>query len=543
VSVSPTPLPLEQLIEGRYQLVEVIGEGGMSVVYRAWDTRLGVERAIKILNTEPATHPGTRERFFNEGRTMARLRHPHIVTIHDVIQENGRICIIMELVRGGTAWQLVEREGPRSEAQAIVLIIPVIEAVAAAHAAGIVHRDIKPQNILLDLAGQPQLSDFGIAHVEGQGDMTGHTRTGAVLGTWGFMSPEQRTDASRVDRRSDQYGIGATLWALVKGRNPTDLFASDLEPEILAGFSPPMAELIRRATRYRPSERFEDLAAMAELAKTALGEVSTQAIPRPATTRKPRVAEESGTLHDYLEEAPKTVPDPTPPRLPAQNLSRSTRSEPRVWHRGWGPAIFALVAIGFLTVAPSFQMMSRWSNPEGRSLGGPDRSTSQTELPPLDPNVPPPPSPEGPPSPTEPFPMPANPPEPSSGEIAGETHPLAVDSVPEPPPESPTPTRTPPKPAPVPVNPPEPEPEPIESVVLMPPEPGRVSAKGDHQDLFLRDAEGNQFEPGAVPPGRYIVYASFDPDSSPEPAGQVDITENSRMVLRCDKVFRKCSPR
>ena len=198
---------------GRYRLLEVLGEGGMAVVYRGVDTRLEVERAVKLLLPQMAARPRIRARFDAEARTMARLTHPHIVAIQDVDAEDERVFLVMELLRGGNLWGWVERYGPMPPRLAVEATLPVLDALAFAHQAGVVHRDVKPQNVLLTSEGLPKLTDFGIARIESEDS---RTRTAAVMGTWTYMPPEQRKSAKDTDLRADLYAVGAMLWALVR---------------------------------------------------------------------------------------------------------------------------------------------------------------------------------------------------------------------------------------------------------------------------------------------------------------------------------------
>ena len=244
---------------GRYRLVQVLGEGGMALVYRGWDSRLQVERAVKVLLPAMAARPRIRARFDAEARTMARLNHPHIVAVQDVDAEEERVFLVMELLRGGTLWDWVERHGPMPARLAADAMLPVLDALGFAHTAGVVHRDVKPQNVLLSQEGVPKLTDFGIARIAAEGAMT---RTAAVMGTWTYMPPEQRNSAKDTDARSDIYAMGAMLHALVTGQDPPDLFAADLDASLLAGLPAPVAEIVRTATRYRREERYADALAM-----------------------------------------------------------------------------------------------------------------------------------------------------------------------------------------------------------------------------------------------------------------------------------------
>ena len=264
------PENLASLDNGRYQLQEILGQGGMAVVYKAWDSRLRVERAIKILSPQVARRASLRKRFENEARTMARLAHPNIVSVTDVIQESDRFFMVMELVTGGTLWDWVTTHGRMPSRLALEHLVPVLDAMGAAHAAGVIHRDIKPQNIMLTAEGQPKVTDFGIAHVQDLLNTSSLTRTGSVMGTWGYMAPEQRQSARDVDGRSDVYALGATLYAVVTADLPVDLFAAAQDEDVLGRVPEELHLLVRKATRYRADDRYQDVHEMAAACATIL---------------------------------------------------------------------------------------------------------------------------------------------------------------------------------------------------------------------------------------------------------------------------------
>lgn len=225
----------------------------MAEVYRAYDQALGRWRAIKILLPEYVKRPRLRARFEIEAKAMALLEHPNIVRVYDVGVVGDAPFIVMELCPGGSleAWLL--DQGPFTPQLATDCMVQVCEGISAAHAAGVVHRDIKTQNVLVGTDGVCKVTDFGIAQTE----MTDFTNTGASMGTLGFMAPEQRSDAKKVDIRSDVYSIGATLYHLVTGRLPTHLFAADQDDEILAGVPESLLALIKKATEYKRELRHQ----------------------------------------------------------------------------------------------------------------------------------------------------------------------------------------------------------------------------------------------------------------------------------------------
>lgn len=265
------------LSEGRYRLVEILGIGGMATVYRGFDERLQVARAIKILSPELSHRTKVRARFEAEARTMAAINHPHIVQVFDVGVDGDRSYIVMELVEGGSLVDYVAAHGAMAPRTAVDITIDVLSALDKSHECGIIHRDIKPHNILLTKLGQVRVTDFGIARLR-QDDEDALTRTGAVMGTWGFMAPEQRVNAKGVDETADIYAVGATLFGLIKNQTPMDLFAADLDPTLLGGIAEPAAALIRQACRYKREERFPSANAMITAAMEA-----REALPEPTS--------------------------------------------------------------------------------------------------------------------------------------------------------------------------------------------------------------------------------------------------------------------
>ena len=239
--------------DGRYRLVEQLGRGGMATVWRAYDTRLQVERAIKVLQQHLSKgSPQARSRMEREARLMASLSHPHVTPIHDVGVDDGSVWIVMTLVPGGSVADHLEAYGPMPPQQTCTLIEGVLKALSAAHARGIVHRDVKPHNILLDRDGRPLLTDFGIARVTSD---HGLTKTGAVMGTWAYMAPEQRVSARAADARSDVYGVGALMAAMLTAREPFDLHNPQSHASQLSGVEPGLARLIIDCTTFRPEDR------------------------------------------------------------------------------------------------------------------------------------------------------------------------------------------------------------------------------------------------------------------------------------------------
>ncbi|HZV03354.1 MAG TPA: serine/threonine-protein kinase [Planctomycetota bacterium] len=214
-AASKQRVPAGAVLLGRYEILALVGAGGMGEVYRAIDRDLQREVAIKLIRSD-ALDDVRIVRFLNEARVMAALVHPCCIRVHDVAKyEDGSPFLVMELLAGETLWDVAQRE-PLSPRGAALLLHPVAGALDAVHEEGMCHRDVKPSNILVTRAGV-KLADFGLAQDEGA--PTRITLQGARLGTVAFMAPEQ-TRGVEADARTDIYGLGATLYYVVAGRPP-----------------------------------------------------------------------------------------------------------------------------------------------------------------------------------------------------------------------------------------------------------------------------------------------------------------------------------
>ena len=205
------------MVAGRYELEELVGTGGMSSVYRAHDRLLERKVALKILHPRLVDDAEYVERFRREAQAVAQLAHPNIVTVIDRGEDDGRQFIVFEYVGGDNLKQVVEREGALPISQVIAYAIEIAEGLAFAHGRGIVHRDVKPQNVLLNGDGRAKVTDFGIARSLDVDK--GVTQTGTVLGTSSYIAPEQAS-GQPVDERSDVYSLGVVLFELITGELP-----------------------------------------------------------------------------------------------------------------------------------------------------------------------------------------------------------------------------------------------------------------------------------------------------------------------------------
>jgi len=204
------------MLNERFRLEEQIGSGGMSTVYRAFDPTLERWVAIKLMHRDISADPDQLERFRREARAVARLSHPHVVTVIDFGEDGGTPYIVFELVEGETLKERIRRQGRLPVAEAVAYAIEIGRALAAAHAERLVHRDIKPQNVLIDLAGRAKVTDFGIARSL---EAHGLTAEGRVLGTTDYVSPEQAM-GHEVTEQSDVYSLGIVLFEMLTGEIP-----------------------------------------------------------------------------------------------------------------------------------------------------------------------------------------------------------------------------------------------------------------------------------------------------------------------------------
>src|SRR3954469_4663802 len=209
---------LKAATAGEYEIVRELGRGGMAIVYQAHDLSLDREVAIKVMSPALLDGEGAIERFKREARTAAGLSHPHIIPIHAVREAGDVLYFVMKYVEGRPLDSVLEREGALPIAMAVQILSEVAGALAYAHKRGVIHRDVKPANIMLDDGGWAVVADFGIAKVA---EKRGLTMTGMTVGTPAYMSPEQFTQKD-IDGRSDEYSLGIVAFELLSGRTPFD---------------------------------------------------------------------------------------------------------------------------------------------------------------------------------------------------------------------------------------------------------------------------------------------------------------------------------
>ncbi|HEY3686799.1 MAG TPA: serine/threonine-protein kinase [Streptosporangiaceae bacterium] len=282
-------------LAGRYRLSGELGRGGMGTVWRARDEKLDRDVAVKELALPRGIGKTGRDlavrRALREARAAARLRHPGIVTVHDVVLEDGRPWIVMELLPGRPLDEVVARDGPMEPRRAAALGVGMLDALRAAHAHGVLHRDVKPANVFLRDDGRAVLTDFGIASLAGDAPLT---RPGSLVGSPAYMAPE-RIRGEPGAPPSDLWSLGATLYALVEGRPPFDrstpmgmlgaVLADDPAPPRLAG---PLAGPLLRLLAKDPAARPDAAEMRAELTGIAGGGAPVTAPPEDGAEPRAR---------------------------------------------------------------------------------------------------------------------------------------------------------------------------------------------------------------------------------------------------------------
>ncbi|MDQ6858903.1 MAG: protein kinase, partial [Chloroflexota bacterium] len=280
------------VIAGRYELGKRLGSGGMADVYAAYDRTLERTVALKLLRDGLSADKTFVARFTREARAAASIAHPRVVQVLDAGSADGRHYIAMEMVPGGTLKQVIQRDGPFPERRALRIGREIADGVAAAHARGIIHRDLKAQNVLIDAEGHPKVADFGIAHTA---EDTGLTQTSALLGSVHYLAPEQASGGP-VDERADVYSLGVLLYEMLTGilpfraDTPLQIANQHLHEEpvparrIRSGLEPETDALVARAMAKRPAKRFASAAALRDAIDALLGERrAVAAIPAAAT--------------------------------------------------------------------------------------------------------------------------------------------------------------------------------------------------------------------------------------------------------------------
>jgi hypothetical protein len=324
---------------GVYRIEREIARGGMGVVYEAIDERLGRRAAVKALSPALQRHPGMRERLRREARAVARLSHPSIATVYALEERGDALFIVSEFVDGHTLRERLDA-GPLDALDAVTLALRVAEGLAAAHEQGIVHRDLKPENVMVTPGGAVKILDFGIAHLEAEQPGPSLTFDGLLLGTPGYMAPEQLRGGP-VDARADLFALGAVLHEMITGTPPfgrgssLSVVAATLEqapppPSVLAPNLPEVVDaVVNIALQKDTNLRYPSAIAMAG------------------------ALEESRTVLETLATG-RVVP-----------LARAPRSHALWW---WQFHELAAATVHSLMMVPAWQLVGRLPGPAGRTL-------------------------------------------------------------------------------------------------------------------------------------------------------------------------------
>lgn len=288
-----------------------IGAGGMGAVYRARQTHLDRPVALKILDPARMGDARFAERFAREARAMARLDHPAIVRLYDFGQSGSRLWLVIELIDGANLRDVL-RTGNLAPAEALRIAPQLCDALAHAHAAGVVHRDLKPENILIDGKGRPHIADFGLAKLKD--DIGEQSATGAIIGTLPYMAPEQIAGTMGVDHRADLYALGVILYEMLTGTLPLGRFAA---PSQSLHVDPRLDEVVYRSLEREPGRRYQS----ADDVRRAM-EQATAAPPTP-TSSVPPPAERTSSASSFPPPPPPPPPrqSPPPPARPQADAS------------------------------------------------------------------------------------------------------------------------------------------------------------------------------------------------------------------------------
>lgn len=348
VAGSPGDPMIGRVLEGRYRLLSRVARGGMATVYEAVDLRLDRTVAVKVM------HPGLGDdeefaaRFVREARAAARLSHPHVVAVHDQGDDDGTVFLVMELVQGHTLHEVIAKEAPMAPARALELLEPVLSALASAHRAGLVHRDVKPANVLIADDGRVKVADFGLAKAVSAD--TQHTATqGVLIGTVSYLAPELVVEG-RADTRADVYAVGVLLYELLTGVKPHEgetviqvaykHVHQDVPPpsQRVPGLPPYVDALVARATARDRTLRPADAAVMLHQVHRVGSALADGVADDPELTEDlaPRVRsghDDHGDHGDHGED-----------QGPAPSAHRPGDTAPQVWDEGEMATLLAPMA-------------------------------------------------------------------------------------------------------------------------------------------------------------------------------------------------------
>jgi serine/threonine-protein kinase len=343
------------VLDGRYRVDAVIATGGMSSVYHGLDLRLDRPVACKVMDSRYAGDQQFLVRFQREARAVARLKDPGLVAVYDQGIDGQHPFLVMELIEGGTLRELLRERGPMPPHAVAAVLTPILGGLAAAHRAGLVHRDVKPENVLISDDGEVKIADFGLVRAVAEAKITS---TSVILGTAAYLSPEQ-VGTGDASPRSDVYGVGILAYELLTGVTPFtgdsalavayQRMDNDVPPPsaAIAGVPPQFDELVARATRRNPDDRYADAQAMGVDLRAFTDELGLPPFrvpaPRESAQHVASAAYRSRTRDDHTTAA-TAAPQGPPPILPTregQPEPARPRQHTRAMTRGpgdWGGA-------------------------------------------------------------------------------------------------------------------------------------------------------------------------------------------------------------
>ncbi|GAA4923466.1 serine/threonine-protein kinase [Stackebrandtia albiflava] len=384
-----------QLLGGRYRLDDRVDSGGMGTVWRGTDTRLNRTVAVKVLHAGLSNDEMFRRRFEVEARAVAALAAPGIVNIYDYGEDStpeGSLCyLIMEFVEGRSLSSLLSELGRIDQTELLRILAEAAEALHSAHQAGIIHRDVKPANILITRrGGKPKIVDFGIARANGE---AGLTSTGMIMGTTAYVSPEQ-LHGQPLTGASDVYSLGIVAYECLSGRKP---FTGDTPAAIIAGHighqppplpndvPPPVADLVMRALAKNPADRFPSAEAFAQACRDAAqgrGPSHTRTMVAPiAPASATRMMPQSPPQHTSPRGVARPMAPPPPPRHDT-GVHAARPADTEEGRRGGKLGAVAAVAVGVVAVMVALLILQPW-NPdtpeEADADPGSGTSTSSSE--------------------------------------------------------------------------------------------------------------------------------------------------------------------
>ncbi|WP_240629952.1 protein kinase domain-containing protein [Mycobacterium colombiense] len=326
------------LLDGRYLVQSRIASGGTSTVYRGLDTRLDRPVAVKVMDSRYAGDGQFLTRFQREAQTVARLKDPGLVAVYDQGLDARHPFLVMELIEGGTLRELLGERGPMPPYAVAAVLRPVLGGLAAAHRAGLVHRDVKPENVLISDDGEVKIADFGLVRAVAA---AGITSASVILGTAAYLSPEQVRDGSAT-ARSDVYSAGIMTYELLTGRTPFtgdsalslayQRLDTDVPPPsgVIDGVPGPFDEFVQRATARDPADRYADAIEMRADLDAIADELALPhfSVPAPRNSAQHRSA---ALQHSRMGQRPPqrpAPPEPAPVRAPTRQMTRGPQDWP-----------------------------------------------------------------------------------------------------------------------------------------------------------------------------------------------------------------------